>query len=644
MDAAPTTLLPGVAGKRCAHCNTHTTPLWRNGPDGPKTLCNACGVRDNRRHAKANKVAKPAAPKVPKSGKGANGKGEGKKRSAASPKKEKASKKAKPARDYFAPKVNIHVPNFNVVQDYDAAHPAGYKQTSKYLRGEAPDHQLNRFGPGTAAPMYEATKSDFQWLEHMNSEPLDGNKSVCTTTPNAQYMRPEHLEKLFDVFEESSWAASSMLTQEQAAHAVLGNVFSEANTPEGKMDDVLHWASNAHLGDGQLVSLKGENDGWAPFDISDEHSNQSSSDVAAAPLTPSESVDFLLKRGPPSDQTSVPSDNDDSSTQSADDVDGRYVMGHQQSENVKSSDLGTRAYVGLMRRGGKSFIARGAQVPRPPTGGKSELKNAVKTINQINNRIFKISKHAPSLQVLCKVYKYWLKLRWKNGGRPLLSRFDPMPPLRLRERPETATEAEQLKYLFCFDLKAVSRQQRERALRVEQAEAQKKRRRRPCFNPAATKRRRRVQAAMDDAVTRPLTITFDPLDELFAHGWNVVEYNPECEAQAKKLPSRKTPVKTESSRQKKKFINSPAQKVAKVEVSDDAFDDDAFDEPPHQLKSPMGVAAAKAGALMKNIVSSVGTALGYTGSKNCVKVNGRSVGVSGPSTPVRRSTRAKSNA
>ena len=44
--------LPGIPGKRCAHCNTQTTPLWRNGPDGPKTLCNACGVRDNRRHAK----------------------------------------------------------------------------------------------------------------------------------------------------------------------------------------------------------------------------------------------------------------------------------------------------------------------------------------------------------------------------------------------------------------------------------------------------------------------------------------------------------------------------------------------------------------------------------------------------------------
>ena len=32
-------------GKVCANCRTQKTPLWRNGPLGPKTLCNACGVR-----------------------------------------------------------------------------------------------------------------------------------------------------------------------------------------------------------------------------------------------------------------------------------------------------------------------------------------------------------------------------------------------------------------------------------------------------------------------------------------------------------------------------------------------------------------------------------------------------------------------
>ncbi|XP_021652668.2 GATA transcription factor 9 isoform X2 [Hevea brasiliensis] len=31
--------------RRCSHCETDKTPQWRLGPSGPKTLCNACGVR-----------------------------------------------------------------------------------------------------------------------------------------------------------------------------------------------------------------------------------------------------------------------------------------------------------------------------------------------------------------------------------------------------------------------------------------------------------------------------------------------------------------------------------------------------------------------------------------------------------------------
>ncbi|KAJ8769207.1 hypothetical protein K2173_000982 [Erythroxylum novogranatense] len=33
--------------RRCSHCQTQNTPLWRMGPMGPRTLCNACGVRYN---------------------------------------------------------------------------------------------------------------------------------------------------------------------------------------------------------------------------------------------------------------------------------------------------------------------------------------------------------------------------------------------------------------------------------------------------------------------------------------------------------------------------------------------------------------------------------------------------------------------
>lgn len=34
-----------MIGRRCLHCQVDKTPQWRAGPMGPKTLCNACGVR-----------------------------------------------------------------------------------------------------------------------------------------------------------------------------------------------------------------------------------------------------------------------------------------------------------------------------------------------------------------------------------------------------------------------------------------------------------------------------------------------------------------------------------------------------------------------------------------------------------------------
>lgn len=35
----------GIGAKQCSHCGVQKTPLWRTGPLGEKTLCNACGVR-----------------------------------------------------------------------------------------------------------------------------------------------------------------------------------------------------------------------------------------------------------------------------------------------------------------------------------------------------------------------------------------------------------------------------------------------------------------------------------------------------------------------------------------------------------------------------------------------------------------------
>ncbi|KAG0451549.1 hypothetical protein HPP92_026376 [Vanilla planifolia] len=36
---------PQIQVKKCQLCGQTSTPLWRNGPHGPKTACNACGIR-----------------------------------------------------------------------------------------------------------------------------------------------------------------------------------------------------------------------------------------------------------------------------------------------------------------------------------------------------------------------------------------------------------------------------------------------------------------------------------------------------------------------------------------------------------------------------------------------------------------------
>ncbi|CAL5416601.1 unnamed protein product [Camellia sinensis] len=43
--ASPPQNATTTIGRRCQHCHAEKTPQWRAGPMGPKTLCNACGVR-----------------------------------------------------------------------------------------------------------------------------------------------------------------------------------------------------------------------------------------------------------------------------------------------------------------------------------------------------------------------------------------------------------------------------------------------------------------------------------------------------------------------------------------------------------------------------------------------------------------------
>ncbi|XP_057956383.1 GATA transcription factor 11-like [Malania oleifera] len=56
------TLPKPVATRKCTHCETTRTPQWRLGPLGPKTLCNACGVRyrSGRLYPEYRPAASPA--------------------------------------------------------------------------------------------------------------------------------------------------------------------------------------------------------------------------------------------------------------------------------------------------------------------------------------------------------------------------------------------------------------------------------------------------------------------------------------------------------------------------------------------------------------------------------------------------------
>jgi hypothetical protein len=38
------TTLPPTSDRKCSNCGITETPEWRRGPDGQRSLCNACGL------------------------------------------------------------------------------------------------------------------------------------------------------------------------------------------------------------------------------------------------------------------------------------------------------------------------------------------------------------------------------------------------------------------------------------------------------------------------------------------------------------------------------------------------------------------------------------------------------------------------
>ncbi|XP_010318767.1 GATA transcription factor 16 [Solanum lycopersicum] len=45
----PEVISSEIQMKNCVNCGAMKTPLWRSGPAGPKSLCNACGIRSRKK-------------------------------------------------------------------------------------------------------------------------------------------------------------------------------------------------------------------------------------------------------------------------------------------------------------------------------------------------------------------------------------------------------------------------------------------------------------------------------------------------------------------------------------------------------------------------------------------------------------------
>ncbi|KAK8944082.1 putative GATA transcription factor 22 [Platanthera guangdongensis] len=53
-----------VPVKLCSDCRSSDTPLWRSGPNGPKSLCNACGIRYSKMRKLEFKKVKARKPEA----------------------------------------------------------------------------------------------------------------------------------------------------------------------------------------------------------------------------------------------------------------------------------------------------------------------------------------------------------------------------------------------------------------------------------------------------------------------------------------------------------------------------------------------------------------------------------------------------
>lgn len=428
--ASPDTngLLPGIAGKRCAHCNTQTTPLWRNGPDGAKTLCNACGVRDNRRHAKTRGAASRPRPRKESTTNiaattarlkkqaqmaldGDDGEVGGRRsarwNAGLLTKRAKAEsadadlKRAQKRQRVFAhhdhsapgadvgPDGTIWTPMVNDIADYDANTSNTFVPSNSYIQAR-PNTPGGRFAPGSAAPLYDATSSDKAWLTEVNHG-----------RPQGTELRERQLEQLFDVFEEASWHSGAMPESAHVAYDVLGYggasvAEAEAAMKGGALGDIFAELTDE---DDHVLSngLAMHSETWDAVDPlkgrSKSHGSEKSDRSYTPPLTPNGSIELgagfvradsasLSVDGfSGSPGGSVPSrsvdDTDVDASENGSDAGEGSVFGSDASGNEKSSDLAAAGLVKVEKRATRASRLQNTNPKAAPlkvNKGTSELK------------------------------------------------------------------------------------------------------------------------------------------------------------------------------------------------------------------------------------------------------------------------------
>ncbi|KAK9282214.1 hypothetical protein L1049_005127 [Liquidambar formosana] len=71
MNRTPTSEVDELK-KTCTDCYTTRTPLWRGGPAGPRTLCNACGIRHRKKRRALLGLNAGGAEKIKKKSRSSN--------------------------------------------------------------------------------------------------------------------------------------------------------------------------------------------------------------------------------------------------------------------------------------------------------------------------------------------------------------------------------------------------------------------------------------------------------------------------------------------------------------------------------------------------------------------------------------------